>query len=102
MFQHIGMLTLKDAATPADADHIEEGLLALLGVIPGLEGAEVARDAGLAEGNADLVFRMSFATVDDWKNYRVHPAHVAVITERIAPVLASKAFVQLDVSTAPA
>jgi hypothetical protein len=95
MFQHIGMLTLKDTVTPADIDRIDEGLVALVGVVPGLVSADVSRDAGLTVDNATLLFRMGFAAQADWEAYRTHPAHVAVITERIAPVLASKSFVQL-------
>jgi hypothetical protein len=106
MFEHIGLLTLRPEATPADVDRIAEGLLALRGTVPGLKTAEVFRDAGLSEGNAALMFRMGFATQRDWESYRTHPAHVAVIHDRIAPVLASKAFVQLDerapVAAAPA
>ncbi|MGY1841315.1 MULTISPECIES: Dabb family protein [unclassified Modestobacter] len=95
MFQHIGMLTLIGTATAADADSIADGLLALPGVVPGLERAEVSRDGGLGAGNAALHFRMVFAEQADWEGYRSHPAHLAVITERIAPVLASKVFVQV-------
>jgi hypothetical protein len=95
MFQHIGMLTLKPEATAADATNIADGLIALAGVVPGLLRAEVSRDGGLSEGNAALVFRMEFAGQADWEAYRSHSAHVAVITDRIAPVLASKSFVQV-------
>lgn len=96
MTVHIGMLTLVDTATPADRESIRDGLEALVGVVPGLEKADVRFDLGLKEGNASIVFAMTFDTEQSWQAYGGHPAHVAVVTERIAPVLASKAFVQVD------
>jgi hypothetical protein len=90
------MLTLVETATPADRESIRDGLEALVGVVPGLLSAAVRFDLGLKEGNAALVFAMTFDSEESWRGYGSHPAHVAVITERIAPVLASKSFVQLD------
>ncbi|SDT36489.1 Dabb family protein [Actinoplanes derwentensis] len=95
MFQHIGMLTLVDEATAENADAIVAGLLALPATIPGLVEAKVDRDAGLTPGNATLVFHLTFADQAAWEGYRTHPDHVAVIKERIAPVLAAKTFVQV-------
>lgn len=96
MFNHVGHLTLVPDATDSDVDRIVEGLLGLSAQVPGLASAEVVRDAGLAEGNATLRFHLRFATRGDWEDYRAHPAHVAVIADRIVPVLGSKAFVQYD------
>lgn len=96
MFHHIGMLTLLPTASAAEADAIVEGLSELRGAVPGLQSAVVSRDAGLSDGNADIMFRMTFDTAQSWNAYKTHPAHVAVIRDRIAPVLASKTFVQVQ------
>lgn len=96
MITHVGLLTLEG---PAAAVSVKEGLEALLGVVPGLERVRVGLDAGLKEGNGSLVFALDFASEDDWRGYGAHPAHVAVIQERIAPHLVSKAFVQLTDGT---
>jgi heme-degrading monooxygenase HmoA len=96
MFNHVGHLTLLPEAGDAEVEAILSGLLALPGRIDGLHGAEVVRDAGLTDGNATLRFHMRFESEAAWRAYGKHPAHVAVVTEHIAPVLASKAFVQYD------
>jgi hypothetical protein len=96
MFQHIGMLELTAEATETDRAAIRDALLALPREVPGLRRAVVGLDAGLVEGNADLHFRMEFDDRRVWSAYRTHPAHVAVIHERIAPVLARATFVQVE------
>ena len=96
MFNHHGHLTLSPEATDAQVEAILDGLLALPGQIDGLQEARVARDAGLADGNATLRFHMVFDSEDSWRAYGSHPAHVAVVTEHIKPVLAGKAMVQYD------
>lgn len=96
MIEHIGILTLM-ADAPADARTvIREGLEALVGVVPGLLAADVREDLGLKDGNAGLIFRMTFPDVEAWRGYSSHPAHVAVVQERIAPVLAGKSLVQVS------
>lgn len=95
MVTHIGMLTLVESATNADRQMIADGLKGLIGEIDGLQRVEVGFDLGFADGNGDVLFRLEFSSEDAWRAYAAHPAHRAVITERIAPVLASKAFVQV-------
>lgn len=94
MFNHVGHLTLVPDATDAQIDAILSGLLALPAQIDGLVEAQVVRDAGLTPGNANLRFQMRFESVEAWQAYKTHPAHVAVVTDHIGPVLGSKAFVQ--------
>lgn len=96
MFNHVGHLFLTADVTSAQLDAIADGLLALPGEVPGLLSAEAVADAGLTEGNASLRFHMRFVDQEAWEGYKTHPAHVAVIKERIGPVLVSKAFVQYD------
>ncbi|MEU5842168.1 Dabb family protein [Rhodococcus sp. NPDC047139] len=96
MFNHVGHLTLVPHATSAHIGGIVDALLDLPEHIEGLVSAQVVRDAGLVEGNATLRFHMRFGSRDDWAAYRTHPAHVAVVTERIGPILESKSFVQYD------
>ncbi|CAM3224531.1 Dabb family protein [Nocardioides dubius] len=96
MFNHVGHLNLVPETTPEQLEAIAAGLLALPGQIDGLVSAEVVPDAGLSEGNAALRFHMRFDAQPSWEAYRTNPAHVAVVKERIGPVLAGKAFVQYD------
>lgn len=96
MFNHVGHLTLSPEAADAQIEAILTGLLGLPGQIPGLVEAQVARDAGQGDGNATLRFHMRFESVDAWRAYGTHPAHVAVVSEHIRPVLAGKAMLQFD------
>jgi len=96
VFEHIGMLQLKPEATQAQRSAIVDGLTALVPVVPGLLEAHAAQDAGLREGNADITFRMVFADRAAWADYGSHPAHIAVIQNHIAPVLAAKLFSQVE------
>lgn len=96
MFRHVGLLTLNDEATSTRRAGIIAALRALPGQIPGLQRAAVSTDAGLTEGNADLMFTMTFDSRASWEAYRTHPSHLAVLTDHIKPVLASKTFVQID------
>jgi hypothetical protein len=93
---HIGMLTLAPEATQEHRETIVDGLADLVGVIPGLVSVRAGYDMGRSDGNADLIFLLEFDSEESWQSYRTHDAHVAVITERIAPVLASKSFVQVE------
>lgn len=102
MFQHIGVLTLTDAATDTDRTAIAEGLGSLLGRIDGLRAARVVFDAGIREGNSDVLFVMSFDARADWEAYSTHPAHVEVVKTVIGPVLASKTFLQVEGAADPA
>ena len=96
MFNHVGHLTLAPDASDEQIEAILTGLLGLPGQIDGLLEARVVRDAGLTDGNATLRFHMRFVSEDAWRAYGKHPAHVAVVTQHIGPVLGSKAFVQYD------
>lgn len=96
MFNHVGHLTLTAEAGDARIEGILTGLLGLPGQVDGLVEARVVRDAGLVEGNATVRFHMRFESQAAWEGYKTHPAHVAVITDHIGPVLGSKAFVQYD------
>ncbi|MFC6153714.1 Dabb family protein [Nocardioides yefusunii] len=95
-FNHVGHLTLAADVTDEQVAGIVDGLVALYGQIDGLLSAQVVRDAGLTEGNANVRFHMRFDTQASWEAYRTHPAHVAVVKNHIGPVLGSKAFVQYD------
>ncbi len=95
MLLHIGMLTLAENAGAAEREAIAQGLHDLVGVVPGLLRAEVRVDAGLKDGNASLLFTMTFEGEEAWRAYGDHPAHRAVLTDHIVPVLAAKAFLQV-------
>lgn len=89
--RHIVLLTLDDAC---DVDGLVAALESLPALIPEIATYEVHRDAGLADGNATVAVVATFDDADGWAVYRDHPAHVAVITERIKPHLVARSATQ--------
>lgn len=67
MFQHIGVLTLTDTATDDDRMAIVDALRGLPGQIDGLQSARLVLDAGIKEGNSDLMFIMTFDSRAAWE-----------------------------------
>src|SRR5438874_108708 len=93
-FRHVVMMRWAEAATEAQLEALIEGLGRLPGQIPQIRHYTFGRDAGLAEGNYDFVIVAEFADVEDYKVYRDHPDHVALINDLLKPILASRAAVQ--------
>jgi len=54
----------------------------------------VGTDARICEGNYDLVAVADFDDEAGYVVYRDNAAHLKVITERIAPILAERAAIQ--------
>ena len=51
---------------------------------------------GGADGNAQFGIVADFDDVDGWRRYVAHPAHVAVLRDRIRPILATRTAVQVE------
>ena len=98
MFRHVVLLRWLPDATAEQRGAVEEGLAALPSRIPEIRGYTLGADARLDDGNFDLVVVADFDDVDGYLVYRDHPDHVAVITERIRPILADRAAVQYVVA----
>ena len=92
--RHIVTLTFRDGTTAREAEAIAAALRELPEQIPELRSYVVGVDAGLSEGNASLAVVADFDSVEDWQVYRDHPAHQAVITQQIVPVLEGRSAVQ--------
>jgi hypothetical protein len=97
VFRHVVLLRWVAGATEAQRSHVEAGLAELPGVIPELRGYQFGADVHMSEGNYDLAVVADFDDVAGYLVYRDHPTHVAVITERIRPILADRAAVQHEI-----
>jgi hypothetical protein len=96
VLRHVVCLTWTDTATPDAVEAVIAGLRELPAQIPEIRAYSVGPDLALGAGNADLAIVADFDTVEAWRTYQEHPAHQAVIVERIRPILAARAAVQLD------
>lgn len=96
MLTHLVLITARPDATDEQVDAVIAGLRALPPQIAEIDGYEVGRDLGLAEGNATIAIQATFASPEDLQAYVVHPAHQQVVTELIRPIAASVARAQVS------
>lgn len=94
MFRHVVLLRWIPDATAEQRAAVESGLAELPSLIPELRSYVFGADAHVNEGNFDLAVVADFDDFDGYLVYRDHPDHVAVLTERIRPILAERAAVQ--------
>ena len=97
MLRHVVCLTWTEDATPEAVAAVEAALAELPARIPELRAYRFGGDAGLASGNADFAVVADFDDADGWRRYMEHPAHQAVLVDRIRPILASRVAVQLQI-----
>jgi hypothetical protein len=95
VLRHVVCLTWNEGATPAAVAAVADALAELPALIPELRAYSIGPDVGLAPGNADFAIVADFDDADGWRRYQAHPAHQAVLVERIRPILASRVAVQL-------
>ncbi len=94
MIRHIVLMEFDDTTDEAHIEALVADLSALPDRIAEIETYEVHRDAGLADGNADVVVIGTFSDQAAWEVYRDHPEHLRIIAEQIRPVLARRSAVQ--------
>jgi hypothetical protein len=94
MLRHVALFRWKPEVSAADVSLIEEGLRTLPSQIPSIQSYRFGRDLGIQDGNADFAVVADFVDEQGLRTYSEHPAHVAVLTERIRPVLARREAIQ--------
>jgi hypothetical protein len=92
--RHVATFTFVDAVTEEQIADVTAGLAALPDAIPEIEGFTFGPDAGLNDGNAHYSVVADFPSIAAYLAYRDHPAHQAVLADRIRPILAARAAVQ--------
>lgn len=86
---HIVLITTSADATDEQIEAALAALRALPEQIEAIAGYDVGRDLGLAEGNATIAVRATFASPTDLDAYIAHPAHQQVVTGLIGPIAAA-------------
>ncbi len=97
MLRHIAMFRFVNGADPGAVARLTAALDALPAAIPEIVAYELGPDLALSDGSWDFAVVGDFADIDGWRTYRDHPVHRAVIGEHLAPLLADRAVVQLEV-----
>ena len=95
MIRHVVTFIWNDETTPDDVDEIVQRLRALPALIPELRAYHVGPDIGIG-GNGDFAVVADFDDIAAYEGYRDHPEHQAVITECIAPCIATRTAVQYE------
>jgi Stress responsive A/B Barrel Domain len=94
MFRHVVMFRWSTEASADQKDRVAAALGELPSAIPTLRSYRFGPDAAVNEGNFDYVVVADFDDVAGYLTYRDHPAHQAVVTEHIAPIVAERTAVQ--------
>jgi hypothetical protein len=94
--RHVVLMKFREGTTPEAVQALTDGLRALPDMIPELVDYKVGPDLDLADDSWDFAVSADFASVDDFRTYREHPRHVAVIQELIAPHVETRHAVQFD------
>lgn len=98
MIRHVLLLHWKPEATTGQRKAALDGFHQIGESIPQIRALTVRTDAGLAEGNADLLVTMDFDDADAWRAYQDHPEHRALIEKVLRPILAQRTAIQVKPS----
>lgn len=94
--RHVVVMKFRDGTPPEAIQALTDGLRALPDLIPEIVDYRVGPDLDLADDSWDFAVSADFESVDDFRTYRSHPEHVAVIEQRIAPHVETRHAVQFD------
>ncbi|MFV2179080.1 Dabb family protein [Actinomadura sp. LOL_016] len=97
MLRHIILLRWSPEATDAQLEAAAAGFRALPGAIGEIRALACGPDLALAEGGHDFAAVLDFDDADGWRAYQRHAAHRALVADLLAPVLAERAAIQIDV-----
>jgi hypothetical protein len=83
-----------EGISPEQVRHVSERLGTLPAAIPEISRYQHGPDSGINPGNADYVVVADFTSVENYLAYRDHPVHQHIITDVLAPLIASRTAVQ--------
>jgi Stress responsive A/B Barrel Domain len=94
MIRHVVVFTWSEAADAERRATSVQALRRLRQDVGGMQSLVVAEDAGLVDGNGDVVLIADFADVEAFYRYAQDPVHLATIAEHVRPWLAARSAVQ--------
>jgi hypothetical protein len=96
-FRHVVLFRWKPGTGEPELAALERALGALPAAISEIRAYRFGRDAGKSNGNFDFAIVADFADEHAWRRYLDHPAHTALVAERVRPILAERAATQFRV-----
>lgn len=91
MFNHVIALRFLEGTPDSKVQFLADGLLGLREQIDTIRSMRVGRDLGIRADNFDFASLIEFDDEAGYLHYRDHPAHQAVVQERIRPIVAERA-----------
>lgn len=95
-FRHVVMFRWSNSSTTDDRERAIKGLTAFALEVRDLGTLRIGVDAGLAEGNFDVVVVADFSDRETYLSYAADPRHRAMVAEYLAPVTSARAAVQAE------
>ena len=90
----VSLVKWSSEADRADVEAFLAALDALPGEVGGVLSFSVGSDAGLRDGNHDLVVIAEFASEEDFAAYNTHPAHQAIRDRWLGKLVVDPAVIQ--------
>lgn len=97
MIRHVALFRLKEDAPSGTQQALEDGLFLLAQTIEAISAYSYGADLGLREGNFDFGVVADFEDEAAFVAYAEHPAHLTLIKELVAPVIAERASLQFEI-----
>jgi hypothetical protein len=97
MIRHVVIFTWSPAADAQRRAASVQALRRLRQDVGGMSSLVVAEDAGLSDGNGNVVLIADFPDVEAFYRYAQDPVHLSVIAEHIRPWLSARSAVQYQV-----
>ena len=96
MIRHVALFRFKEWTTAEQVAAAAPALAGLPAQIDVLVDYKFGSDAGLTDGSWDFVVVADVADAAAFATYRDHPAHRAVVTNFMAPIIDEGARVQFE------
>lgn len=94
MLRHVVLFRWREGTTDDDVAALAESLAALPDQVPALRRYRFGPDLRVSDGTWDFAVVADVDDVDGFVSYRNHPAHQAVLRDRIEPLLGERIAVQ--------
>ncbi len=92
---HIVLFRWKPETTREQVAELAVGLSGLPALLPSIRSYDFGEDLGLAEGNVDFAIVAGFDDEAGYREYAEHPDHLAFIRDRLRPLIAERAALQV-------
>jgi hypothetical protein len=93
--RYVVSFTFREDVTAEQIAAMTDGLTGLPGQIPEIRDYRFGSDLAINDGNHQYAVVADFDSVEEYVVYRDHPAHLAVINQRIRPIITSRVAVQI-------